>query len=310
MNDRQLRHFCVLSETLSFRNAAEQLNIVQPALSMSIRRLEDEFGVALFDRTTRAVSLTTAGRAAYQDIKKALKHLDRAKYQAARADQGLSGHLEIGFVGSASFELLPSIIRTFRAAYPDIVLSLQESVSKRVMALLSSGDLDLGIIRVPTVHHAGVTIQALEEGCFVAVVPTGSEWAARSSGGEIDLRQLHDAPFINFALSEAPLLHMAVVEACREAGFVPRIVQEAIQVQTLVTIVESGLGVALVPSVSKRHTPSNAQFLSLKNPTPACETHLAVAYSEGHLSEAGRNFLNALLETARVNTPQQTQPAR
>src|SRR5690606_12267427 len=110
MNDRQLRHFCVLAETLSFRNAAERLNIVQPALSMSIRRLEEEFGVALFERTTRAVSLTSAGRAALADVRKALKHLDQAKYQAGLAQQGATGHLEIGFVGSASFELLPSVI--------------------------------------------------------------------------------------------------------------------------------------------------------------------------------------------------------
>ena len=310
MNDRQLRHFCVLAETLNFRNAAERLNIVQPALSMSIRRLEEEFGVALFERTTRAVTLTSAGRAALADIEKSLKHLEQAKYRASLAQRGATGHLDIGFVGSASFELLPTVLRTFRAAYPDIVLALRESAGKRILPLLTSGDLDLGVIRMPAVHHPGVVIEPLEEGSFVAIVPNRSEWAAKAKKGEIALSDLAGAPFINFSFSEAPMLHMAVIKACQEAGFVPRIVQEAIQVQTLVSIVESGMGGALVPSVSTRHTPSNAQFFRLKNPTPACQTHLAVAYSEAHLNEAGRNFVNALIEASRLNTPRRKPHAR
>lgn len=294
MNDRQLRHFSVLAQTLNFGEAAARLNIVQPALSMSIKRLEEEMGVSLFERTTREVSLTAAGRAALIEVEKALEHLDLARQRARMAAEGVIGHVGVGFVGSASFTLLPAVVRRFRQQYPDIVLTLQESSGRRIMALVAAGELDIGLIRMPAVYGAGVTVEPLERGRFVAVVPSESKWLPGLHEKEIHLSELAGAPFINYSFSESPMLHMAVVTACREAGFMPQIVQEAIQVQTLISLVESGIGVGLVPSASARHQPSDAQFLALKNPTPACETGLAVAYSEAHLSTAGRNFLDVL----------------
>lgn len=297
MNDRQLRHFSMLAESLNFRDAAAKLNIVQPALSMSIKRLEAEFGVELFERTTREVALTSAGRAALIEVRKALEHLELAKQNALLAKAGAVGRLNIGFVGSASFALLPAVVRAFRARYPNVVLTLQESSGRRILSLIKAGEMDLGLIRTPAVYSANVVIKPLESGCFVAVVPTGSAWAPPAGVHQISLKSLSEAPFINFSFNESPMLHMAVVNACREAGFSPWIVQEAIQVQTLIALVESGLGVSLVPSVSVRHQPSDARFLTLENPTPACATGLALAYAPDHLNEAGRNFVDVLFDS-------------
>ncbi|MBO9356241.1 LysR family transcriptional regulator [Bordetella petrii] len=293
MNDRQLRHFSVLAETLSFRDAAARLNIVQPALSMSIKRLEEEFGAELFERTTREVRLTAAGRAAIAEVNKMLGHLEQAKQNARMAKAGAIGNLAIGFVGSASFALLPAVVRAFRANHPHVVLTLQESSGRRILSLIETGEMDLGLVRIPAVHCPGVTIQPLEQGCFVAVVPADSPWAP-TAAREIRLGALADAPFINYSFAESPMLHMAIVNACREAGFAPRIVQEAIQVQTLIALVESGLGVGLVPSISVRHKPRGARFLALKDPTPACETGLALAYHPDNLSEAGAHFVDVV----------------
>lgn len=302
MNDRQLAHFAVLAETLSFRDAATRLNIVQPALSMSIKRLEEEFGVLLFERTTRDVRLTDAGRAALAEVRKALTHLELAKQRAMMAVEGTIGRLAIGFVGSASFVVLPSVVRAFRADYPDVELALQESSGRRVLDLVASGELDLGLVRMPAVYNASVTIEPLEQGHFVAVVPSEQRWLAEPGCDEIHLSELSDAPFINYSFNESPMLHMAVVNACREAGFLPEIVQEAIQVQTLISLVESGIGVGLVPSASMRYKPSDVRFFNLKNPTPACETSLAVAYNRSQLSAVGRNFLEILF-SKRLNEP-------
>lgn len=296
MNERQLQHFRVLADTLNFRKAAARLNIVQPALSMSIKKLEDEFGVSLFTRTTRDVTLTAAGHVALIEINKALNHLDLARQHARLAEQGALGTLSVGFVGSASFALLPKTVRAFRMRYPKIVLTLQETSGRRVLPLVESGETDLGIIRTPAIHNPQVKIKTIEEGHFVAVVPTTGPWASTfNDQAGIDLSTLARSPFINYSYTESPMLHMAVINACREAGFSPQIVQEAIQVQTIVALVESGLGVGLVPSISVRHTPSNARFYPLKNPTPACRTGLAVAYNPELISEVGRQFIDVLL---------------
>jgi len=295
MNDRQLRHFSVLAETLNFRDAAARLNIVQPALSMSIQRLEAEFGTALFERTTRAVMLTAAGQAALIEVNKTLEHLAMARQSAFLATAGAVGNLHIGFVGSASFELLPAVVREFRVQYPDVVLTLQESSGKKILALIEDGDMDLGLVRSPAFYSRNVDIKQLESKPFMVVVPAGSPWAPKDGVDHISLAELSDAPFINYSFTESTMLHMAVVNACREAGFSPRIVQEAIQVQTLVALVESGLGVGLVPSVSERHKPDNARFLRILNPSPACMTGLALAYNPMALNRASQNFLDVLL---------------
>lgn len=295
MNERQLHHFSVLADTLNFRAAAARLNIVQPALSMSIKKLEEEFGVSLFERTTRDVALTSAGQAALAEVSKALNHLEQAKENARQAEQGALGVLSVGFVGSASFALLPKAVRAFRKQYPNVVLTLQESSSRRVLPSVESGEMDLGIVRTPAIHNKKIQIQTIEEGYFVAVVPTKSRWSKMfSNRTSIDLHMLAELPFINYSFNESPMLHMAVINACREAAFSPEIVQEAIQVQTLVALVESGLGVGLVPSVSVRHAPTNARFYPLNNPTPACRTGLAVAYNPALVSQVGRNFIDVL----------------
>lgn len=296
MNDRQLRHFSTLADTLNFRDAAVKLNIVQPALSMSIKRLEEEFGVELFERTTREVRLTAAGKAAVIEVNKMLGHLELARQNALSAKAGAIGNLAIGFVGSASFSLLPSVVRAFRASYPNVVLTLQESSGRRILSRIETGEIDLGLVRVPSVYSASVTIKPLEQGCFVAVVPADGSWAPPAVR-DIRLSALAQAPFINYSLNESPMLHMAIVNACREAGFSPHIVQEAIQVQTLIALVESGLGVGLVPSISVRHKPRGARFLTLKEPTPACETGLALAYDPARLSQVASNFMDVLFSS-------------
>lgn len=298
MNDRQLRHFIVLGELLNFRKAAQKLNIVQPALSASIRRLEEEIGTPLFERTTRQVRLTASGEAALDDARKALRHLDQAMKNAKAAVVGSFGQLSIGFVGSASYALLPMGVRAFRTEFPDVVLTLQESVGSRILALIEQGEMDLGLVRTPTVFSPNVVLKPVERDQLIAVLPTDSPWAPPANARNISLARLAKAPFINYSFSESPMLHMAVVNACREEGFSPNIVQEAIQVQTVITLVESGLGVGLVPAVSRHHKPSNARFIKLTNPPPACNTELAIAYSPSRLRAVSRNFIETMLRIA------------
>src|SRR5690606_19247255 len=119
------------------------------------------------------------------EVRKALTHLELAKQRAMMAVEGTIGRLAIGFVGSASFVVLPSVVRAFRADYPDVELALQESSGRRVLDLVASGELDLGLVRMPAVYNASVTIEPLERGHFVAVVPSEQRWLAEPGCDEI-----------------------------------------------------------------------------------------------------------------------------
>ena len=310
MNLRQLQHFAVLSEILNFRKAAEKLNIVQPALTASIRRLEEEFGTELFTRTTRRIAVTPAGQAALPEIRKALLSIERARRNASSAMSGQSGHLSVGFVGSASMSLLSEGVREFRMLFPHVELNLYESTGKRIIDLIDKGQMDVGLIRTPAVYGRGLTIQPLQAERLIIAVPRGSAWEPKQRSKKIALENLANAPFINFSRDESPMLHMAVVNTCREAGFTPNIVQEAIQVQTIVTLVESGMGVGLVPSVCAQHQPANAKFFEIAQQTPACETGLALAYDTGSLSKVGQHFVETLTEVLAGPGSRRRRPVR
>ena len=308
MNLRQLQHFLVLGELLNFRKAAQKLNIVQPALTASIRRLEEEIGADLFERSTRNVCLTPAGQAALQEFQTALIHIERAKQRALATIAGEAGQISVGFVGSASFALLPAGVRTFRTIYPEVQLSLFESTGTRIINLIKSGEIDVGLIRTPVQYSKGMQLVPLQSQQLVAVVPLESPWGSQNTSKSNSLSKLADAPFINFTQKKSPMLHAAVINACRESGFVPNIVQEAIQVQTIVTLVESGLGVGLVPSVSSSHKPANARFLKISKPTQSCETGLALAFNPETITPAGRNFVDTLTSIANAERSARKRP--
>lgn len=309
MNDRQIRHFVVLSELLNFRQAAEKLNIVQPALSSSIKRLEAELGITLFERTTREIKLTAAGQSILLDFRKILKNLEAVHQKARLTHEGLFGNLAVGFVGSASYSLLSSGVSTFRKQYPNINLSLQESTGKKIFSLIEDELIDIGIVRIPTVYNPGITIQSLRDDHFVLVVPTHAEWDPGNKVSQVALEDFAQAPFVNFAFKEAPMLHLAIINICKEAGFVPHIVQEAIQMQTIITLVESGMGVGLVPAVCMVHKPARARFLHLKKITPSCKTSLAMAYNEKNRSLTSIRFIDTMLKVVNFQSDPQRNPS-
>ncbi|WP_092137805.1 LysR family transcriptional regulator [Cupriavidus sp. YR651] len=278
MDLRQLQQFVVLAETGNFHRAAERLHMAQPPLSISIRKLEESLGTPLFVRTTRGVRLTQAGEAALGDARRALFHADQARAAAVSAAHGERGALRIGFVGSATYALLPRLIPAFRAAHPGIELILHESTSAAILDRLEHSQLDAGLVRFPILSSGPYTLTPLESDTFVAAVPAESRFAGRDS---IALRALADEPFIMHPSADVPNLQAVAMLLCQQAGFVPRVTQEAVQVQTIVSLVESGLGVALVPGVTVRYTNRRVRFLRLTSPKPAAHIGIALATREG-----------------------------
>jgi DNA-binding transcriptional LysR family regulator len=292
---RHLRHFVALAETLNFHRAAERLHIAQPPLTASIRKLEADLGVQLFDRNRRGTELTDAGAAALQHARLALFHAEQFRKVAKAAGIGEAGTLKVGFVGSATYALMPKVMPLFRERYPAIELHLAESTTKRILGQVESGDLDVGLLRFPVSQVTTVRIAPVERDVFVAALPATHRLAKKRV---INLSDLAEDPFVFYSAQDVPGLHMVAVLACQQAGFVPKVQQAAVQVQTVVSLVESGLGVALVPSVAMRHSTRSVVFKTLRGAGSDLEIGIALAWQPAIETSVAKRFRETLEEVA------------
>ncbi|MFN3424124.1 MAG: LysR substrate-binding domain-containing protein [Novosphingobium meiothermophilum] len=263
MDLRQLRYFTVLADTLNFHRAAERLHISQPPLTVAIRKLEADLGVALFERDPRGVRLTAAGHAALGPAQAALLAAEKVRDAVRLGAAGLRGRLAVGFIGSAISDLLPRIIPPFRQAFPQVDLALEEMNSADIVRAIAAHRIDIGLVRLPVMDATPVITDVIERDVFVAAVPAGDVLARRRA---IRLGALADRPFIIY--SPVSSLHATIRLACHREGFAPQVAQEAMQVQTILSLVEAGLGVALVPQRSSRFAGEGVRIVPLEEPVP------------------------------------------
>jgi len=287
MDLRQLRYFTKLAEVLNFHRAAEQLNISQPPLTVAIRRLEEELGAPLFERGPRAVRLTPAGMAALPVAREALARAELVREAVRLGALGETGRLTIGFVGSAISERLPRIIPLFRTRYPHVELVLREMTSVEIARALDSGQLHAGLVRLPVMSRVRLDMQVIEHDVLAAALPSTYPIARRKA---IDLAELAALPFI--INSPVSVLHTVVFLACQKAGFRPQIAQEATQLQTVLSLVQSGLGVAMVPARMGHFAPEGVTLLPLLDPV-ATEMGVVCRDDAGPLA---RNFVAIALD--------------
>ena len=257
---RHLRQFVAIAELGSYRRAAEALHIAQPALSVSIQKLEHAVGVQLLARGARGVSLTAAGEALMGDARRALFHADQARRAARRVALGESGRLRLGFVGSATYELLPRCLPAFRQQYPDVQLELREDSTIGLVAALRANELDAGLVRGPLADDPELASWEVERDDLILALPSDHPLAGR---GPVDMRDVRGESFVMYAPAKVPGLYGVAAALCRKAGFSPRVSQEAIQVQTLVSLVASGLGLALVPGVTRAYSTPRVAFVPI-----------------------------------------------
>jgi DNA-binding transcriptional LysR family regulator len=263
MDLRQLRYFAALAETGSFHRAAEKLNMSQPPLTVAIRKLEQQLGARLFLRGPRGVELTDAGRASLPAARVALAAADDVREAVRLGAAGHSGRLRLGFIGSATSELLPNVVAAFSRKFPDVDLTLREMTSTQVVRDIAAGELEAGLVRLPILDPAPVRVDLVERDELVIALRSDHPLAKRP---EIALAQLSDQPFIVFNPVSVlnPIFHLA----CRNAGFSPRVEQDAMQAQTVLSLVEAGLGAALVPARSARRVPETVHIARLVERIP------------------------------------------
>lgn len=246
---RLLRQFAVLAEELHFRRAAARLHMSQPPLSVAMQKLEAELGVALLDRSRHHVRLTPAGEAYREEAVRLLQQLDRAGERARRVAEGREGSLRLGFVPSAALDVVPALFERFRRDYPTVELELVAETTAQQLRALRQNRIDLALLVGPVHDARGLAVVELATQGLAVVVPSAHPLAARRS---VRLAELAAEPFVAFTAEAGSGFAAAWLGACRDAGFVPRVVQQASQMQAILALVAGGLGVAIVPAALRR----------------------------------------------------------
>ncbi len=261
MELRHLRYFVAVGEELHFGRAAERLHMAQPPLSQQIRQLETELGLELLHRTTRQVSLTPAGRRYLDRARAILAAVDDAGDEASRVAAGSIGKVALGFIGSATYALLPRLARELRASFPDIDLVVTgEMLTPRQEQALVEGSLDVALMRTPVLEPS-IDVRPLSREEVVVVLPQEHPLALQSS---VHLPDLADEPFVAYPSGHRSVLHDTMVSVCQAAGFRPQVAVQAAETSTLVVFVAAGLGVALVPESVRRLGVPGAVFRPIR----------------------------------------------
>ena len=272
---RQFRQFIAVAEELNFRRAAARLNMAQPPLTASIRRIEEEIGGELIERTNRVARLTEAGRLFLEEARRTVAQAERTVISAKRAAAGLTGSLRVSFVASAAREILPAILLRFREHHPDVRLELREAMTGPQIEALHNNDVDLGFIIPPSPDPGKLRIEIIHANRLIAAVPEKHRLARHKT---IKLADMASEPWVSYPPRQGPGLHERIAAACRIAGFAPSVTQEALQMDTIVNLVAGGMGVALVSRALSIGSRRGVTFRELSGAGSPVKYELAIAY--------------------------------
>ncbi len=262
MNLQRLRYFLAVADELHFGRAAERLHMAQPPLSQQIRLLENELGVQLFDRTTRKVTLTAAGAVFQPEAERVVVAADSAERVMEEFRSGEGGLLRLAFVDSASFEVMPRYLRAFRQGWPKVQHDLQIMSSANQVDALLAGEIDLGISRTSPASDRIHASKFLDEPLYLAVGPD-HRLAGKS---RISIAKLDVSSLIGFDRRLSPTLHDQLQQlfAHADSHYDPEI--EATEYTTILGLVSSGEGSAIVPNGVRTFEPEGVTYVRLSDP--------------------------------------------
>lgn len=308
MQLHQLRYFVAVAEVRHFTQAAEQVGITQPSLSKQIHALETDLGAPLFERVRGNIALTAAGEVLLPLAKRILADVDTASREVQELVGLRRGRVRLGATPSLATSLAPPVLRRFRDAHPTVDLRVEEGGSQDLVRDLLRGDLDLALIIMPS---AGIDpgLRAdpiLRESLVVASV---DPLPVTSATGELRITDLRDQPLVMFR--EGYDLRDATLQACREAGFEPSFSVDGGEMDAVLSFVEAGLGVALVPGIVVARRPG---IRVTRLAPPGVRRTIAVARRRDVVpTHAGRELRRILLQyvhdaTATDNLPAGVEP--
>jgi len=290
---RHLRYFVAVAEDLHFGRAAERLRIAQPALSRQIQALEEELQVQLLFRNRRRVTITPAGQVFLERARLILVRADEAIVAAQRAGSGVSGSLNLGFVGSATYDVLPAVLRAFTQTFPEVDLILSEMTVHAQLEALIEKRIDVGLLRLPRKTEGLAFLTVSREPLYVAL-PSSHHLAQLPA---VRLSALAGEPFVLYPDYPQPSWTEFVVGLCQQSGFQPIVVQRTVEIQTTLSLVAAGIGVSVVPACLGNITRKDVVYRRLIG--LQARTELLAAYRKQDPSRVVQNFLGVLSHTLR-----------
>jgi DNA-binding transcriptional LysR family regulator len=267
---RHLRYFVAVAEELNFSRAAARLHMAQPPLSVAIRKLEQELGTDLFQRTTREVKLTAAGRVLLDGARRTLAEADHAVGAAQRAGAGELGKVRVAFSWSARFKTLPALGRALRAQHPEVELLAQGMWNAAMVPALRSGEVDIAIGLCPELA-SDLADEVIVTEPVVAVLPATHALAGEDA---IPLSSLADETFVFFARELAPRLHDVLIGLCRSAGFEPNVRSGSFHTGWDLGTLSEDAVVAIAPKAVSTTSPEGVIAVPLSEPADLLETRL------------------------------------
>lgn len=287
---RELECFIAVAEELSFTRAAERLRLAQPPLSRHIRALEGKLGVELLERSRRHVAVTVAGMAFLTEARDILLRLRRAGEVAKRAAQGETDQVKVGFVSAVLSPELVAVFTRFGKKHPHIRMQLHDLLPSAQLEALARGDIEVGFIGVaPGKLPTGLEVTRWRDEELLVFLPPNH---ALSGKAAVMLADLAAEPFVMISAEAAPAYHSCVHRLCLEAGFRPRVVQEAVRAQAVAALTVAGAGVAILPASLNRITGNGLTLRRAGRAKKSSMTH-SVAHS-ARLSPPAAKLLAAL----------------
>jgi DNA-binding transcriptional LysR family regulator len=296
----QLRCFVAVARELNFRRAAEHLHMTQPPLSRQIQLLEDDLNVKLFERTSRSVRLTAAGRSFFVEAQDLLKRAEAASLTARQADAGKHGSLSFGFIPVSAFDILPRIFNAVGKAAPGVNLLLHEMLTIEQIEALTAGRTDLGLIRLPR-EKERVELKCIQRERFVLAMPTGH---ALEGKDRITIENLDGQSFVMYSPADGWYTYEILAPLFTYAKVRPNFVQYLGQTHTILALVSAGVGCALIPQSSQVIGLPNVVFRQIELPSEA-RVEVFLAWRRGNdnpLVEMVRNIIGDNAVIIRIDT--------
>lgn len=299
MDIDQIKCFLAVADELHFGRAARALDMLPASLSRQIRLLEDRFETRLFLRTTRNVSLTEAGAAILEDARALVAQADRFEARIRTVRRAETAILKVGAIDSAAAGLMPQLMRLLRAAHPEIEIQLIEQKTIHLLPRLLSGSLDIAFVRPPDIRDPRIHFQTLFFETAVVAVPETHPLAGR---GEVMIEDLADVPLIVPDRRSRPHSHDLTIKLLTDAGLAARIAQVAEEKHTIVNLVATGTGLAIVPRWASRIAVAGVTFVPLRIPegTSRSKLILAAAWARGTRDDQRDTLLAVLDENLRA----------
>lgn len=286
MDIKQLKYFLTIAEEGNITGAAKKLNIAQPPLSYHLKLLEKELGIKLMDRGSRKIHLTDAGEILKNRAEQVLELVSATTKELKDFNQGARGTLSIGTVSSSGAALLPEIIENFHKKYPNVSFEVWEGNTYRIMEILNSGVIQIGIVRTPF-DSQGLNINYFSKEPMIAAFRDDSKWFG--SEKSVNLKELKSKPLIIYRRFEK-----IIFKACYGADFIPEIICKSDDARTTLLWAESGIGIAIVPKTAIDLIKAPRLTYKIIN-EPNLETSIAaICVKNRYMSTAGKNFMNML----------------